>query len=1242
MGRLGTHAFALISSVVMIFAGACAETSEATSRGAFSESAQFLPITDVFAEDEARAGWSVDVDGPTAVLGAPLADVIDISLQSDAGVVFVQFWDGFSWEQQQRLISDDADAEDHFGWAVGISGDTVVVGVPQDDDAGLDAGAVYVFVRSGTTWSEQAKLIAGDAAANDRFGKAVAIDGDTVVVGAQEDDNGFGVDAGAIYVFVRTGTVWSQQEKLVPSDAGGGIQVGNAVSIDGDVLIAGCELDNDLGAGSGSAYIYNREGTTWLYQAKLTASDGVANDNFGASVTISGLRAAVGAPLNDDSGEGSGSAYVFLKSGSSWNLEAKLTAGDAAEFEEFGRSVAMDGSWLAVGAQYNHNGTHYGYDGSVYTFTRTGPSLVWTETDERTPAGTGGFDQFGHDVAVSGNRIVGGWHMHDRSGATNVGSAAVFYRSGVTWPEQAQLYPDDAAADDNFGFSVSVDEGTVAVGSGGDDHGGMKDSGSVSVFENSGGTWAFQQRLFAGDASAGAWFGSVAVSGPMMIIGARGDDTNGTYAGAAYAFLRTGSTWAQQDKMTASDGAEDDHFGWAVDIDANIAVIGAYGGDVGAESSGVAYVFSGTGSSWIEDAKLTPFDAAHGDYFGVSVAVSGTTIAVGAPQDDDHGSLSGSVYIYYRHGSTWTFQSKLTASDADDYDRFGWSVAISGDTLLVGAYNDEAVTPSGGSAYVFTRSGSTWTEQAKLLGSSYTGGDNFGMGVALEGDTAAVGARYHDVGPGYMEGAVFIFERDGGVWTEQQIVTTSDHSSLDSFGQVVSVSPTVLVGGAQRREMNDTPYVGAAYAFDRTLDCNLFVIKDDGLSSVTAGQEITYTIVAGNEGSGDAYGSTITDIFPADLIDCSWTCFVGGGATCTPGPVSGDIVDTPDLPVGGEATYTATCTVGPAAAGTISNTVTVAPPPGVIDSDPSANTATDVDTLTPTADLSVSKSNGRSEIVETHDTTYTIVVANAGPSEVVDAHVTDPFPAELDQCGWTCVPGAGADCRASGGGNIDDTPDLPVGTWVVYTATCTVAASLGTCDNTATVTPPAGATDPDPSDNSAIDSDHVTALADFIFADGFESGDPSSWTRMIPPILLKSLSREVSGDRHRVAFRLELETLRPFGFFEAPVAAGYDVDGELVHLLSLRRDDEGFAVRARVWSDDRSTTVTRWVVLPHPSDEIELCWRRSLPGLSDGRADLYVDGLPPEVIEGIANDGQKLFEAAIGVTANGKSVTAEE
>ncbi len=1342
------------------------------------ETAQMLPVFDSFSEDGAHAGLRLALDANTGVVAAPRADVRNISEQLNAGAVFVFFRDGGTWSQQQRLVSDDPDAEDLFGWSVGVSGDTLVVGVPFDDDEADDAGAVFVFVRSGGVWSQQAKLTAGDPAAGDTFGISAAIDGDTVVVGAPSDDNAAGVDAGAIYVFVRVGATWSQQAKLIAADGSLADGLGNSIAVDGDTAIVGAELDDPLGASSGSAYVFFRIGTSWSQQAKLTASDGATDDKFGASVAIDGPRTVVGAPWDDDNGGFSGSAYVFVRSGTSWTQDQKVSASDGAANDDFGRSVAIDYPWVIVGAPA-HSVPGADHSGTMYCFVESSPTSGWNQMARLWPSDAAPWDGLGYSVGISGTTMLAGRGLDSHSGGSSVGSAIAYRIFPTIWTEQQKLFPLDAAADDRFGSSLAADGDTVAVGVPSDDHDGFADSGSVSVYRKAGQTWSLEQRFFAVTPNEGHGFGQVALSGDTMIIGSPGYYYGATDAGTAYAYVRTGSTWSLQDQIVPADGSSEyEYFGIAVAVDGETAVVGAYKDFTGPDRIGSVYVYVKSGSSWNQQAKLVPSDGTDGDWFGLFVDIAGDTIVVGAPYADPDGTLSGSAYVFSRSGTTWTEQAKLAGSDIDEYDRFGWSVAVSGDTTLIGAYNDEFTGNSDGAAYVFHRSGTTWTQQTKLTPSVYTGADNFAMGVDLDGDVAVAGARYHDVGPSYNEGAVFIFDRTGSVWTERQILTASDHAMEDSLGEFVTISGETIVAGANRRKLNGTENVGAAYFFDPSLDVDLFVTKDDGLSTVSVGQEVTYTIVASNEGPGDAIGSSISDSFPAELTVCSWTCAGLGGGMCTPGPVGGDIVDTPDIPVDAEIHYIATCTVGPAAVGTLSNTVAVTAPPGMTDTDPSDNTATDLnsvigqadlaihktddaavevpgteveytilvtnnhgphdalgatvvdtfpaeltgctwtcapggggactssgtgnindvvdlpnggwltytatctidpaatgslsntatvappagttdpvlvdnsatdtDTLEPVADLAVTKSNGRDEIVETHDTTYTVVVTNHGPSDVVDAEVADVFPPELEQCNWICVPGAGAGCAASGAGDISDTADLPVDTSVTYTATCTVAASSGTCDNTATVTPQMGTSDPFSLNNQSTDSDEITALADFIFENGFEDGSTAGWSNTVPPIVLKAMGRQNPTDQSRVAFRLDLETLEPLGRFEAPVAAGYASTGELVYLLSLRRDDEGFDVRARVWSDDGSSATTEWVALPSPFDDIELRWMRSLPGLADGRIELYVDGLPPAVLDGVDNGVRQLAATARGMTVGGvpvmkrSSIAAEE
>ncbi len=259
---------------------------------------------------------------------------------------------------------------------------------------------------------------------------------------------------------------------------------------------------------------------------------------------------------------------------------------------------------------------------------------------------------------------------------------------------------------------------------------------------------------------------------------------------------------------------------------------------------------------------------------------------------------------------------------------------------------------------------------------------------------------------------------------------------------------------------------------------DLAITKDNGGNSVVAGEQTTYSIVATNNGPSDVVGAQVADTFPAALT-CTWTCAPSGAASCTAGPVAGDIADTVDITAGDSVTYTAVCTVDPAAQGTLVNTATVTPPQEVTDPDDSNNSDTDTDTIDVEADLSLTKDNGSATVSAGGQTTYTIVAANAGPSNVTGADVSDSFPAELS-CTWTCAPTAGATCTAGPvAGDISDTIDLSAGSSATYTAVCDVSADAsGTIANTGTVTPPQGVTDPDPGNNSDTDTDTVLREAD--------------------------------------------------------------------------------------------------------------------------------------------------------------------
>jgi len=406
-------------------------------------------------------GWAVAISGDTLVVGAPQWK--PVTGYSGSAFVFIQT--NGVWGQQDWLkpSNDEASADDQFGRAVAISGDTILVGAKFEDggDTGVNgddndntqtaAGAVYVFVRDGVNWAQQAYLKASNTESNDQFGTSVGISGDTAVVGAWfegSDATGLNGDqtsnlspsSGAAYVFVRSGITWSQVAYLKASNTGPGDDFGASVAISGDTLIVGAPNENsgirsdqtDNSAGdAGAAYIFLRSGTNWFQEAYLKASDPDFDDQFGAAVAISGDTAIIGARreaggstgVNGNEGDNSlarsGAAYVFEKNGTSWSQQAYLKASNTNASDNFGSSVSISGDSLVVGA-VSESSAAVGVDGdqadnslvvagAAYVFSRSGTD--WSQQAYLKASNTETTDAFGGAVSISGNTVV--------SGATN-------------------------------------------------------------------------------------------------------------------------------------------------------------------------------------------------------------------------------------------------------------------------------------------------------------------------------------------------------------------------------------------------------------------------------------------------------------------------------------------------------------------------------------------------------------------------------------------------------------------------------------------------------------------------------------------------------------------------------------------------------------------------------------------------------------------------------------------------------
>ena len=359
---------------------------------------------------------------------------------------------------QTKIKASDGAASDLFGRSVAVGSGRIVVGAYQDDDGGSSSGSAYIFDLDGT---QLAKITASDGGFADYFGYSVAVGSGRIVVGAYGDDDNAS-DSGAAYIFDLNGT---QLAKIKASDATGSDWFGRSVAVGSGRICVGAYLDDDNGSASGSAYIFDLDGNQL---AKIKASDGASNDNFGHSVAVGSGRIVVGSKGDDDNGLYSGSAYIFDLDGTQI---AKITASDGASYARFGETAAVGSGRIVVGAAY-HNGPAGADSGAAYIFDLDGTQLA-----KISPSDVAGSDRFSFGLSVGSGRIVGGSWRDDDNG-TSSGSAYIFDLDGT---QLAKIKANDAAAGDGLGIAVAVGSGRIVAGAYADDDNGSS-SGSAYIW----------------------------------------------------------------------------------------------------------------------------------------------------------------------------------------------------------------------------------------------------------------------------------------------------------------------------------------------------------------------------------------------------------------------------------------------------------------------------------------------------------------------------------------------------------------------------------------------------------------------------------------------------------------------------------------------------------------------------------------------------------------------------------------
>jgi len=837
-------------------------------------------------------GTRVAILGNYAVVGAPA------SLDSNgvnAGTAYIYRFDGTSWNFMQQLEGTNGQSWDKFGGSVSIGGDMIItIGAYADNVGATNAGSVYVYRYDFVTDSfllEQ-NIISNDQGTSDYFGRSVSNVHSYIVVGADADDEA-GLDAGAAYIFKFDGTSWNQIEKLLPANVTDQDRFGSSVGISGTTAIVGSmQDDNANGTNAGAAYIFSTSnGTTWPLEAQLFAvTHGSANDNFGVSVAIKYNTVIVGANEDTTNGTLAGIAYIFdrVPGTASWSETVVLSPSDGNGWDQFGLCVSIEANQAVVGSQYEGGNGYQTGAGYVYSYDYI--SSTWSEQTKLIASEADNSDRLGFSVAISGPNVLAG-AINDNDMGTKAGSAYFFNvdisdMDGDGVPDSLDNCPNhynpgqEDCDNDGVGDVCEIANGTQLDCN----NNGLPDDCEFMIDCN-GNLIPDECDILFGyslDCNNNGIPDSCDIaSGDSQDCNANGvPDECDIFSGFSLDCNNNGipdfcditifdsldcnenmipdgceSIIYNHETKLFSDNGEFwwDDFGYAVAIDGNVAVVGEHGYDV---FKGAAHIFRFNGADWVKEAELAPNFLRDFDNFGWSVAVDGDTVVVGAPYHEHiagHDENYGIAFVYKYDGiGSWSLESELHGSTSVENTLLGYSVSIYDDTIVTGAPGSET---NKGFISIFVRNAGVWFHDQTLETASI--GVSFGISVSIYEDRIAAGSSYSP--HALSAGSVTLIKHETSpmdIWWPEIMLHASDGDESDLFGYSgVSLSHDFFVAGA----LGDDEFgnnTGAAYAFK--LDNGIWQetkIYPSGDAPDDFGQSVSndgYNIIVGS-GSESAY-----------------------------------------------------------------------------------------------------------------------------------------------------------------------------------------------------------------------------------------------------------------------------------------------------------------------------------------------------------------------------------------------------
>lgn len=829
-------------------------------------------------------GHAVAMDGDRALVGAP-EEGSDRGLYR-AGAAYIFRSDGAAWVEEAKLVPEDESRYYRFGTSLALSGDLAVVGAPGYELDDIAVGAVYVFRRTDGHWVQEARLEPEVAYHQLRFGESVDTDGTSIVVGAPGVDVGSTDESGAVYVFRRDGSTWRQEAELIPYERHEDAGFGTTVSVDGATTVvtqddgtvvyfyrrggSSWELSTTRtfgrrtaesavvdghtvlvsGTDEASLYLWNDRTLTWVDGPKLVPGDGSTGHGFGRSVALSGSLAVVGEPWDDTQGPNTGRVHVFRRDGTVWARERIFSVPGLPDHTQLGSIVATNGTSVLVGypRHDNRTGTVYLFAGSTEPGLRA-PELLapadssvgfpdtlrWhpAELAEQYELQLSPSPEFDEDVTTAGGLPVTShllsddlaldtlrtyfWRVRARNATdTSRWSEAWAFTTG----DQTKIHGTDRNPDDYFGQSVSMWGDLALVGAPGDDEAG-RSAGAVYVYRRDGDVWRQEQKVLSPE--------------PYYSLG-KTTATDGTVALAAgnatspyelaQVYWQDGAVWQEEAQLAVYETQWRGFSGpTGRDIHGDVVLVGEPFDEERDFESGAVHVFRRSGSTWTYEAKLKPERPEEDDYFGWSVALEGDVAVVGAMRE----GLGGAAYVFRWTGTAWTQEARLVASDVTAHLGFGWSVAISEDAILVGAW---------AAAYAFRWDGTRWREEQKIVPTGSYDNESFGRFLALAGDVAVIGSPEDDE-QGANAGAAFVYRYNGTGWVQERKLMAADGEAGDQFGSTVATNGTAALVGLWKKDRS-----GAAYFFDleqENLEAPFLLSPTDGDATVAQDAELVWS-----------------------------------------------------------------------------------------------------------------------------------------------------------------------------------------------------------------------------------------------------------------------------------------------------------------------------------------------------------------------------------------------------------------